>query len=372
MRSCPVTEVNSRQPVLSEDEARWLRVRGYLRDHRYDLAVTASDELYDDLPRAAGTPLLTSPAWMPDQPVPLDQIQLELDTAAAKQFEPPPPRYSEVLGRLAAPSVFENRPTYRLLAADLAGPRPAMRFSLGRYFDAIDTGEALGHEYAAEKLGEPHGTQRADTGSPVDPARRPMNVAVSALTIRLDRRSGDARFLLHWRDPAKVGHAGGLYQVIPVGVFQPATDHPDSVRNDFSLWRCLVREFAEELLGEEEAAPDSGPINYEKWPLAADLDAERRRGTIRTFCLGLGVDPLTLATDLLCVAVIDAPVFDRLFATLVTGNAEGELAESCDDGPGLPFNAAEVDRLSQREPMQAAGAAVLRLAWGHRVATFAR
>lgn len=25
-------------------------------------------------------------------------------------------------------------------------------------------------------------------------------------------------FHLHWRDPAKVGHAGGLYQVLPVGV----------------------------------------------------------------------------------------------------------------------------------------------------------
>ena len=49
-----------------------------------------------------------------------------------------------------------------------------------------------------------------------------MNLAISTLTLRLDRASGRASFLLHWRDPAKVGHAGGLYQVIPVGVFQPS------------------------------------------------------------------------------------------------------------------------------------------------------
>ena len=368
-----MTEVDEGQlPSLTEQDARWLRVRRYLRDHRYDLAVTASQELYDDVPRVADTPLLTSAAWMPDEPVPLDQVQLDLDVDAPDPFEPTTaPPYSQLLGRLASPAVFENRPTYRLLAADLSIAKPVMRFGLGHYFDAIDTGEALGHEFAAAQLGEPHDTLRADTGSPIDPRRRPMNVAISALTIRFDRESGDARFLLHLRDPAKVGHAGGLYQVIPVGVFQPATDHPDSVHNDFSLWRCLVREFAEELLGEEEVAADTGPINYDGWPLAVELAAERRAGAVRAFCLGMGVDPLTLATDLLCVVVLDAPVFDRIFAALVSSNAEGELAEVRDDGPGLPFVAAEVDRLSQREPMQAAGAAVLRLAWRHRTAVLA-
>ena len=37
-------------------------------------------------------------------------------------------------------------------------------------------------------------------------------------------------------------------------------------------------------------------------------------GQIRVWCLGLGVDPLTYATDLLTVAVIDSDVFDELFS----------------------------------------------------------
>jgi hypothetical protein len=58
--------------------------------------------------------------------------------------------YSEALRDLAAPAVFENRPTYRLTEADLTKPRLA--FTRGRYFDGVDTGEAAAHEYAATRL----------------------------------------------------------------------------------------------------------------------------------------------------------------------------------------------------------------------------
>ena len=57
--------------------------------------------------------------------------------------------YSQAVGELDAPAVFENRPVYRLSHADLAGGRPSLGFGLGRYFDAIDTGTAAAHEFAA-------------------------------------------------------------------------------------------------------------------------------------------------------------------------------------------------------------------------------
>jgi hypothetical protein len=34
---------------------------------------------------------------------------------------------------------------------------------------------------------------------------------------------------LHHRDATKVGHAGGMIQVIPVGIFQPAGPEPGNV-----------------------------------------------------------------------------------------------------------------------------------------------
>jgi hypothetical protein len=65
---------------------------------------------------------------------------------------------------------------------------------------------------------------RVVVGDPCDLRRRPVNLAISTLTVRLNRRTGQATFLLHWRDPALVGHAAGMYQVVPVGVFQPSQD----------------------------------------------------------------------------------------------------------------------------------------------------
>jgi hypothetical protein len=369
---------------LSASEREWLRVRSYLREHRYDLGVAAATE-YRDVAKVAGTDLLTAPQWLPAEPVPLEQIELGFapesrfvgitgtDTPSERVRPVRPdgslyPSYSAAISELIPPKVFENRGTYRLLSADIASGRPRLIFGHGAYFDGIDIGEAVAHEYASRRLsGEGDGEFRAAIGSPVDPSRRPTNLAISSLTVRHDRSAGDARMLLHWRDPVKVGHAGGLYQVIPVGIFQPASDHSWNEQNDFSLWRCLLREFAEELLGEIEPDTTHGPIDYDSWPFAARLDAERRAGTVRAYCLGIGVDPLTLATDLLSVVVIDAPVFDEIFGELVESNSEGILPTSDSDGaPGVPFVESEVERLTRRAPMQAAGAAAIASAWMHR------
>ena len=265
---------------------------------------------------------------------------------------------------LAAPAVFENRPTYRLTEAELTPGASRLAFTRGRYFDGIDTGEAAAHEYAAGRLGAPGpragaAGPRARLADPCDLRRRPANLAVSTLTLRLDRATGRASFLMHWRDPAKVGHAGGLYQVIPVGIFQPSDEAAWTW--DFSLWRCMVREFAEELRGHpEDYGP--GPVDYDSWPLARRMADAVDRGQIRVWCLGLGTDPLTYATDLLTVAVIDSRVFDDLFSLTPRRNAEGTVLAARE------FAADVIDQVVTGEPVQAAGAAVLRLAWQHREA----
>jgi hypothetical protein len=82
-------------------------------------------------------------------------------------------------------------------------------------------------------------------------------------------------------------------------------------------------------------------------------------GRIRAWCLGLGTDPLTFATDLLTVVVIDAPLYDDLFGGAVADNAEGAVL------PPRPFTAESVDRLLGEHPVQAAGVALLRLARAH-------
>jgi hypothetical protein len=368
--------------ALTASESAWLRVRSYLQEHRHDLTFDAAGDYPADR-RIAGTPLLAAPGWQPAEPVPLQDIGLEFTTPeftslaertpdlfpvlsdGAAPLLPERPdgtrylRYSDALRELAAPAVFENRPTYRLTEADLT--RSRLAFTGGRYFDGVDTGEAAAHEYAATRLGDPPAGLRALIADPCDLRRRPANLAISTLTLRFDQATGRSSFLLHWRDPAKVGHAGGMYQVIPVGVFQPAGEAGWHERGDFSLWRCMIREFDEELRGRsEEYGP--GPVDYDSWPLARQMAAALDRGQIRVWCLGLGVDPLTYATDLLTVAVIDSRVFDELFSLSPRRNAEGSVLAARE------FAAHVIDRVVTGQPVQAAGAAVLLLAWRHREA----
>jgi hypothetical protein len=202
-----------------------------------------------------------------------------------------------------------------------------------------------------------------------DPCALPRRSALTAVTTLTLRRApgGAASFLLHWRDPARVNHAGGLYQVMPAGIFQPVSAAPAARRHDLSLWRCMTREFSEELLGGSEEYPTrAGRLDYGQWPFHQELAAAREAGTLRVSCLGLGVDPLTLATDILTVAVFEAGVFDRMFRRLVTENAEGRVVTQ-DGSAAIPFTQATVDRFtSGAEPLQTAGAALLRLAWQHR------
>lgn len=172
--------------------------------------------------------------------------------------------------------------------------------------------------------------------------------------------------------PVKVASGGGLYQVMPVGMFQASHDAPWNEAHDFDLWRAILRELSEELLGEsEDYGSDQAPIDYDSWPLNKMLTAARDAGTLRLFWLGLGMDPLTYVTDMLTVAVFDAELFDETFQQMVASNAEGHRV-GVEDGTGrsmgIPFTAERVDRLTGSDPMQPAGAALLRLAWRHRQA----
>lgn len=321
---------------------------------------------------------MSTPLWLPHEPIPLDRIKLQY--THAEEFdgitgtEPIIQRllpiradgtryrsYSDAVAALAAPAVFENRSTYRLLRADLQS-NPYMVFGSGHYFDGIDVGDAVAHEFTAATLSE-IATQdlRTAIGDPCNPARRLMSAAVSTLTLRWHRAAGAVTFPLHRRDGARVGHAGGMYQVLPVGVFQPAGEEPWNTTNDFSLWRCVIRELAEELRGgAEDYDTHRGPIDYDTWPFAHQLTRALDTAQVHAFCLGIGIDPLTFATDILTVVTIDAPLYDELFGEIPDANTEGSIT------PAVPFTAQTVQRYASAEPTQAAGAGLLRLAWRHR------
>ncbi|MEV8638604.1 hypothetical protein AB0395_43805 [Streptosporangium sp. NPDC051023] len=348
----------------------WQEVRHYLNGHRHELTRVA-ERLHPGYERVGATSLLTRAEWRLTDPLPLDRVALTWhDHAPAPAVTGGEPQarsalpegsatYAQAMAEHGRPRLFENRVCYRLLGVEW----PGLRFGRGSYFDAVDVGEAAAHELARARLrgeGEEGLPLRTLVGDPTDLGRRPALPAVSMLTLRRDGRTGEMTFVLHWRDPALVAHAGGLNQVMPVGVFQPAREGAAAEAEDFDLWKCVVREYSEEFLGHSELYGEA--FAYDSWPFYLRMEQARAEGLVRPFVLGLGVDPLTFATDVLAVTVFEAEAFDAILGDLVEENEEGRVVGMT----GIPFCADQVTRYVHEEPMQAAGAAVLELAWKHR------
>ncbi|HYZ55048.1 MAG TPA: hypothetical protein VE733_16305 [Streptosporangiaceae bacterium] len=400
-----------RDGAVSRSQQRWLHERGYLNGHRHALTAVVQD-LYPASWRVAGTPLMCRPEWLPAAPVSLDAVTLSWDpaprgtvidgtrpvgSAGVRPLRDDGVRYGSyaaALEALSRPRLLENRLCYRLLEVRASEGSGRLAFGPGRYFDLINTSEAVAHETAGRVLARRNpggGSQwpgqvpgqlpagpltvselplRSAVDDPLDLARRPVMTGVATLMLRLDQGAGSAQMFLHWRDPARVAVNGGLYQVAPAGMFQPSRDGEWNLANDLSLWRAIVRELSEELLGtSEDYGSDVAPIDYGQWPFFAVLDSARQAGTLRAYWLGAGVDPLTLDADLMTVLVLDAPFFDETFGGLVRSNDEGHFVTglgAAGGDAGIEFTAATVERFTTAEAMQPAGAALLRLAWQHR------
>src|SRR5690606_16157975 len=275
-------------PHVERDQDEWRQVRAALGKHRRDLAVLA-ESLYRDhrVPGLKNTGVISAPSWIPAEPVPLDEIMLTLDSVVAEPTvtgeEPESAsvrplatidaryrRYHDAIRDLAAPRLFENRLCFRLLELDWA--QPSMHFGQMCFFDAVDTNEALAHEFAAHHLAidndretvMPRASMRRLTfrkliADPFDLGRRPLMGAIGTLTIR----GGDSpSVVLHQRDSASVSGGGGMAHLLPAGIFQPSSVIPAAIAADFSIWRNIQREYAEELLGHDEYDGSGKPIRY--------------------------------------------------------------------------------------------------------------
>ena len=376
------------QAAVQRNQQEWKQVRRYLNEHRLELT-QASVQLYPGAARAGSTLLMTAPAWLLPIPVALDDVHLEWHAspseAAVSGREPEsegvrPLRfreqrfetYAEAIATLDRPRLFEDRAAYRIVEVDLAGTG-RLGFGHGSYFDVINISEAVALEFAGEWLVQGDLARmrlpfRSLIDDPFDLKRRPLSVAISALTLRRDTASRSASFVMHWRDPQRVASGGGLYQVMPVGIFQPTSDTSWDEVNDFDLWRSLVREFSEEFLGAPERKGDAGKaLRYEAWPFFKAMSQARREGALRIFCFGLGIDPLTLVADILMAVVLDGEAFDELLGTIVTANEEGRVITAGGvDRHGIPFTEESISTFLAGKPMQPAGSAAIALAWQNR------
>ena len=375
--------------AVSSSQRQWRMIRAHLNHSRENLGHVAA-RLYNgcSIGRTGG-PLLVRPDWLFPKPVDFDQIALQwidsvalpMVVGAEPETDPVLPlrgpsrryhRYSRAIRDLDRPTLFESRSSFRLMALDTLDPAsPRMGFARTTYFEMVDVCEAAAHELAAVHMaGKPVEWPalpfRRLIGDPFDLSRRPVAPSINTLTIRREGRGGS--FILHERNSSHVAVAGGMYHVMPAGMFQPSIISSLDAVNDFDLWRNVMREFSEEFLGNpEHDGSGAQSIDYNASEPFRSLDAARRAGKLRIFCFGVGLDPLTLVGEILSAAVIDGDVFDDIFRELVSTNTEGSiLAIGGQSAAGVPFEHRNVERLLISEPMAPAGAACLELAWRHR------
>ncbi|MBV8539850.1 MAG: helix-turn-helix transcriptional regulator [Pseudonocardiales bacterium] len=384
------SHVSDRPGPVRDSQERWRDVRRQLNAHRVVLAELAA-ELYPAQQRIPETTILTSASWMPDSPVDLSDIKLAWRAEAptprlggrASQSAGARPlmasgerydRYSRALRDLARPKLLDNRVSYRLLDVEWAGSRGTLGFNYTSYFDVLDMSEALGHEFAQAWLTA--GRKRPSFADlpfrrsivdPFDLSARPVLPGIATLTIRRDSIEGH-RIYLHHRDAKSVAAGGGMYGVIPAGVFQPASLAPAHQTNDFSLWRNIQREFSEEFLGNSEHDGNSvDPIAYDTDEPFASFERSRQAGDFRVFACAMVLEPLTLGVELVTIAVIEATVFDALFSGMVAINEEGAAVSTEAGRPtvGIPFTEAARERL-RTEPLAPISRACIELAWRYR------
>ncbi|GDY33467.1 helix-turn-helix domain-containing protein [Gandjariella thermophila] len=374
---------------VSQDQKRWLATRAALGSTRRALAVVA-EELYPDsrVPGLEGTGVIAHPDWIPKSPIPLHQVSLVLDPAAGDPVvtggEPQTAavrplattgqryrRYHDAIRELAPPRLFENRLCFRLTRLDCCTTTMAMQFGHMGFFDSMDVNEALAHETALHHLAYDHHDQpvtlkpswqrltfRKLVGDPFDLTRRPLMGAVGTLTVRGGRSPS---IVLHQRDGRRVAGGGGMTHLLPAAIFQPSSVLPAAIAEDFSLWRNIQREFAEELLGHDEYDGSGRPIAYGDLEPFVTLDRAREAGDIMIWCLGITLDALTLSGDILTVAVIAPDLYDDLFAGAVRANSEGSVPARA-----LPFDEHTLCELREHGQLSPGAAAALHLAWTHR------
>jgi transcriptional regulator with XRE-family HTH domain len=379
--------------AVSDTQQAFRVTRRALNTHRFLLSNIAS-QLYR--PPKIGQRLLTLPGWLPQTPIQLDRLSLRwVGHPALTRVTGVEPeagrllpycisgqryhRYTHALRDLNPPKLLENRPSYRLLDINLLEGNATLTFGPTTYFELVDIAEALAHELAATHLipelaseavpRPPSWRQlalRRLVGDPFDLFRRPVPCSVDTLTIRRDRK-GDPSVILHQRNADQVAVCGSMYHIMPAGVFQPCTMASAVHVADGDLWRNILREYAEEFLGDLDCDGNAtNVVEYNHREPLRILEQARQDGMLHVWFLGAGLDPLTLWGELLTVVVISSDAFDEAFYKLVPANIEGAVVQVPNvNMRGMPFTYERLEQL-RKAPMAPAAVACLELAWRHR------
>jgi DNA-binding CsgD family transcriptional regulator len=328
--------------------------------------------------------------WCVDQPILLTEESVTYDVVrdgsidslyeSSSRYWPDAPdgsridRYSDAITAYDHPkesSLWANNLSYRLTQLDRTVNR-GFHLMVARmnYFDGHDCWAALEYESlarlaAGESIAGPY---RQAMGDPFQLAKRNVAVGLSVLTVRRDPELGNT-FYLHLRGKEDAT-LPNMYGALPAGEFQPASKGPGAFERDLSLWKCILREYAEEMLGYPVYVPHGNAPNYGEEILR--LNSELGEG-VQPYILDFGLDPVTLKAGFRIACIIDAEVFDVVFPDMVSETPEGEVLSPDQDDPprgkprrGFPLTENEVTTMLDEDQLTTAVRLLIRETWNHR------
>jgi hypothetical protein len=186
-------------------------------------------------------------------------------------------------------------------------------------------------------------------------------VGIGVNTILLLRSQSGTDFVVHNRI-GSTAEAVNTHHVVPAGTFQPRSSVSSADDPDFSLYANILREFAEELLGETEAEESrTNPRALLDIPTVGQYKRFFDDGGGGAYYLGWAMDPLTTKAEVLTALVVDADAFLRRFGRKLsfTDNWEGEHKL-------VPFNLGTATEFVQGDRTLPAGAGCTALAWRNK------
>lgn len=311
-------------------------------------------------------PLLTMGGWILSEPREMNDTVLELCSDISpvlinNQTEIGPYKcFSDAISDLDKPKKMDRNKQYRLLKIE----PDKLTFSqeVYDYFDKINVGNFLVYEYANHVINRGPSKIYDKVLNGLDQPYKSI-VLAGVNTLTLLKSGTRLRFIMHFRGK-DLGSSEGTYHVIPAGEFQPSCQAAISFEEDFSLWKNIMRESAEELLCEEEYDGNSGvPFNYQKEPYLT-LEKERLSGNIKLFYFGVGYDPLSLQAEILTCVVYKEEVFNKIYGLPPKErNSEGVIITDESEW-GREFTDKEIESYYSSNTL-AAGESILRIAQKH-------
>ncbi|MGB2861946.1 MAG: hypothetical protein WBC05_01345 [Sedimentisphaerales bacterium] len=371
-----------------KSEQEFKDCRRYLSRNRQELVRDILAALYKNHELEPNIPLLFNDRWFPKKPLPLQGVEIALHNHEESTYTPLNcekilpyaniwnrySKYSDAIREIDQPQLFTDLVSYRLMGIETS-KGIMMHFGKCSYFDYINTGEVLCYELARRKfLHEEKKRQKKEFNikmlsvrdqvrDPFDFQNRAVIPGINTLTICEDQN--DLRFYMHSREVGKVAAAMGTFHVVPAGEFQPATDNPHDIKNDFSIWKNIMREYNEEFLNAPTGEQTGKSPDYENEEPYSSLNLALNNGDLRVLFLGVGLDPLSLKAEILTVCIFKQNVFSEIFKKMTGKDNEGILIMG-KNNKGIPFTEKNVETYVHDKRILSAAIGCLVLAWHHK------